>query len=101
MTLNVNNTGAKAVTFGGGYSIPANFLQRSTIYEFVYNGAGYQLVESNFYNQVSLKGKDTLIRYNETTNKIEFVIAGTVVGTLSNTGVFNCNELTENTGTTL
>lgn len=106
MKLNVNNTGAKSVMYSGGYNIPSGSFISGVPYEFVYTGASYSLVENSLCGNVYLsnesqRGSRALIRYNKTTNKIEFVIAGTVVGTLSNTGVFNCNELTENTGTTL
>ena len=41
------------------------------------------------------------IQYDATNKKIQFLIGTTVVATLSDTGVFNANELTENVGTTL
>lgn len=99
-TLNVNNTGAKVMTYNN-MSLPINTLLANEIYEFIYDGTSYCLVGAMRVGSTELASNGTLIRYNSTTNKIEFVIANTVVGTLSNTGVFNCNELTENTGTTI
>ena len=43
-TLNVNSTGAKAI-YVNGAAIAANRLQGGTIYEFVYNGTQYELVD--------------------------------------------------------
>ena len=41
------------------------------------------------------------IKYDATNSKIQFLIGTTVVATLDANGVFNANELTENTGTTI
>lgn len=41
------------------------------------------------------------IKYDVTNSKIQFLIGTTVVATLDANGVFNANELTENTGTTI
>ena len=42
-TLNVNDTGAKAIYYRGK-AITANYLRDNKIYEFVYNGTQYELV---------------------------------------------------------
>ena len=41
------------------------------------------------------------IKYDATNSKIQFLIGTTVVATLDANGVFNANEFTENTGTTI
>jgi hypothetical protein len=43
-TLNVNSTGAKAI-YVNGAAVEARRLQGGTIYEFVYNGTQYDLVD--------------------------------------------------------
>ena len=42
-TLNVNNTGAKAIQYRGS-AISASYLAANRIYEFVYDGTAYQLI---------------------------------------------------------
>ncbi len=42
-TLNVNSTGAKAIQYRGT-AITASYLAANRTYEFVYDGAAYQLV---------------------------------------------------------
>ena len=44
-TLNVNNTGAKAIYYRG-YAIVASALQVNSIYDFIYDGIYYQIVGS-------------------------------------------------------
>lgn len=42
-TLNVNNTGAKSITYHGS-AITAGYLAANRTYEFVYNGTAYELI---------------------------------------------------------
>lgn len=44
-TLNVNNTGAKAIYYRGS-AISAGYLGANTVYEFVYTGTNYELISS-------------------------------------------------------
>jgi len=54
-TLNVNSTGAKAI-YAWGAAIPARYIQANTIYEFIYNGTQYEMVNP----QVSAKHASSL-----------------------------------------
>ena len=42
-TLNVNNTGAKAIVYRNA-AIPASYLAANHVYEFVYDGTNYELI---------------------------------------------------------
>ena len=44
-TLNISNTGAKAIYYGGA-AVTANFIEANNTYELVYNGTQYDIVGS-------------------------------------------------------
>lgn len=74
MTLNVNNTGAKAV-YADGKAVAANSLLANRPYEFVYNGSVYELVGTSVsckINGVDFNGtKDITVTANPTVTKID------------------------------
>ena len=52
-TLNVNNTGAKAIYYNGT-AIPACYLKANHVYEFIYNGNQYDLISEIDNNTMTL-----------------------------------------------
>ena len=60
-TLNVNNTGAKAIKYRNG-AISAGYLAANRVYEFVYDGADWELVgdiDTNTTYSVATEGEAT------------------------------------------
>ena len=72
-TLNVNNTGAKAITYRNS-AISAGYLAANRVYEFVYDGTNYELVG----DIVTDTNSDTKVTQTVTTTNAEYPILASV-----------------------
>lgn len=83
-TLNVNNTGAKAIQYRGA-AITAGYLAANRTYEFVYDGTNYQLVgDVNTDTNTDTKVRQT----NDTTTNasLPVLVSATADSTTERTG---------------
>lgn len=72
-TLNVNNTGAKAITYRNS-AITAGYLAANRVYEFVYDGTNYELVGDINTDT----NTDTKVTQTVTTTNAEYPILASV-----------------------
>ena len=72
-TLNVNNTGAKAITYRNS-AISAGYLAANRVYEFVYDGTNYELVGDINTDT----NTDTKVTQTVTTTNAEYPILASV-----------------------